>query len=205
MRYGLDTFAPAYWGSGADAVPDLALTGPNVGSNIGLVQVSFSGTIGAACLAVDRGIPAVAFSGITEERAGWDAVQGPVAGGVYAEVALNLTGAVVAGGAPHLPDGVFLNVNMAGVEGDRCADAGEFAFVLSRINIPSLLSSGDVETCGEAWLPWEKDVVDAGCFVSVSVGTCSDKTDADAASQWVVLDKLGGLLTCLPSLRLMRG
>lgn len=195
MRYGLDTFAPALWGAAPAA---LALTGPNVGSNIGLVQVSFSGTVGAACYAVDHGVPAIAFSGITEERGAWDALPAPAAGGVYADLALNLTGAIVAGGAPFLPAGVFLNVNMAGVQG-ACTDAGAFEFVLSRINIPTVLSSGDVETCGRAWLPWEKDVVDAGCFVSVSVGTCGDKTDADEGSQGVVLEKLGGLLTCLPS------
>lgn len=196
MRYGIDTFAPAVWGAGA--VPALALTGPNVGSNVGLIQVEFSGTVGAACYAVDQGIPAVAFSGITEDRVAWDTLPVPLASSVYSDLALNLTNAIVAAGAPYLPDGVFLNVNMAAVEEDGdCSAASDFAFVLSRINTPSLLSTADVETCGDTWLPTETDVVRAGCYVSISVGTCTDKSDDDSTSQQVVLDKLAGMLSCL--------
>lgn len=196
MRYGLDLFAPEYWGDGT--VPDLAVTGPNVGSNVGFIQVEFSGTVGAACYAVDQGIPGLAFSGITEDRTAWDTVPVPTASLVYADLALNLTQAIIASGAPYLPDDVFLNVNMAGVD-DTCTDASDFKFVLSRINIPTILSTTDVKTCGDIWLPWEKDVVDAGCYVSVSVGTCSDKTDTDSTNQQTVLDKLSSMLTCLPS------
>lgn len=196
MRYGLDLFAAEYWGDGI--VPDLAVTGPNVGSNVGFIQVEFSGTVGAACYAVDQGIPALVFSGITEDRTAWDTVPVPTASLVYADLALNLTQAIIASGTPYLPDDVFLNVNMAGVD-DTCTDASDFKFVLSRINIPTILSTADVKTCGDTWLPWEKDVVDAGCYVSVSVGTCSDKTDTDSTNQQTVLDKLSSMLTCLPS------
>lgn len=196
MRYGIDTFGPAYWGAGS--LPDLAVTGPNVGSNIGFIQVEFSGTVGAACYAVNQGIPAIAFSGITADRVAWNTVPVPAASPVYADLALNLTSTLIASGAPYLPDDVFLNVNMAGVA-DTCTDASDFKFVLSRINIPTFLSDKDVQTCGNTWLPWEKNVVDAGCYVSVSVGTCSDKTDTDSTGQQTVLDKLSSLLTCLPS------
>lgn len=196
MRYGIDKFGPEAWGNGT--LPDLAVAGPNVGSNVGFIQVEFSGTVGAACYAVDQGIPAIAFSGITEDRVAWDTVPVPAASLVYADLALNLTNALVASGTPYLPDGVFLNVNMAGVA-DDCTDASAFKFVLSRINIPTILSTKDVETCSNTWLPWEKDVVDAGCYVSVSVGTCSDKTDTDSAGQQTVLDKLDSMLSCLPS------
>lgn len=196
MRYGIDQFGPEVWGTGT--LPDLAVTGPNVGSNIGFIQVEFSGTVGAACYAVDQGIPGIAFSGITEDRVAWDTVPVPAASLVYADLALNLTNTIVASGTPYLPDDVFLNVNMAGVTGD-CLAAGDFKFVLSRINIPTpLLSSPDVQTCGDSWLPWEKTVVDAGCYVSVSVGTCSDKTDTDSTNQQTVLDKLASIITCMP-------
>lgn len=197
MRYGFDTFGPEYWGNGT--LPELAVTGPNVGSNVGFIQVEFSGTVGAACYAVDQGVPAIAFSGITEDRVAWNTVPVPTASLVYADLALNLTNAIVASGAPYLPDDVFLNVNMAGVTDTSCTDASDFKFVLSRINIPTVLSTKDVQTCNDTWLPWEKDVVDAGCYVSVSVGTCSDKTDTDSTGQQTVLDKLSSLLTCLPS------
>lgn len=198
MRYGISTFGPGVWDG---AAPELAVSGPNVGSNVGFIQTEFSGTIGAACYAVDQGIPALAFSGLTSGNLAWDTTPVPARSLVYADLALNLTSAVLAAGAPYLPDGVFLNVNMAEVgEGDDCADASDFRFVLSRINTPSILSSTDVTTsCGGSWLPTEKSVVDAGCYVSVSVGSCSDKTTADATAQQTVLDKLGDLLTCVVS------
>lgn len=194
MRYGITTFGPGLWDG---AAPELAVSGPNVGSNVGFIQVEFSGTVGAACYAVGQGIPGIAFSGITDGNLPWNTVPVPARSLVYADLAQNLTDAVLAAGAPYLPDGVFLNVNMAGVT-STCSDASKFQFVLSRINTPSLLSSADVQRCGDEWLPTEKSVVDAGCYVSVSVGTCSDKSTADATAQQTVVDKLGSLLTCLP-------
>lgn len=199
MRYGIDTFGPKIWGTGE--LPDLAVSGPNVGSNVGFIQVEFSGTVGAACYAVDQGIPGIAFSGITTGNLAWNTSPVPARSLIYADLALNLTNAVLegSGGAtPYLPDGVFLNVNMAGVTGD-CEAAGDFEFVLSRINTPSILSTSDIQICGDEWLPTETEVVRAGCFVSVSVGTCSDKSDSSAADQQTVYDRLGSLLTCLPS------
>lgn len=196
MRYGIAEFGPAVWGDGA--APELAVTGPNVGSNLGFVQVEFSGTVGAACYAVDQGIPALAFSGITDDSYAWDTTPVPAQSTVYADLALNLTSAVLDAGAPYLPDGTFLNVNMAELT-DDCSDARQFQFVLTRINTDSILSSDDVAICGSDTLPTETDIVRAGCYVSVSVGECSDKTTADATAQQAVLDKLGDLLVCGPS------
>lgn len=197
MRYGISTFGPGVWDG---AAPELAVSGPNVGSNVGFIQAEFSGTIGAACYAVGQGIPAIAFSGLTTGNLAWDTTPVPARSLVYADLALNLTAAVLAAGAPYLPDGIFLNVNMAEVEGS-CTDAGAFQYVLSRINTPTILSTDDAQTScsNDTYLPTEKSVVDAGCYVSVSVGSCSDKTTADATAQQAVLDKLGDLLTCLPS------
>lgn len=194
MRYGIDQFGPDLWDGDA---PELAVTGPNVGSNVGFIQVEFSGTVGAACYAVDQGIPAIAFSGITEDRTGWDTVPVPASSLVYADLANNLTNIILNSGTPYLPDGTFLNVNMAAVSGS-CTAASDYKFVLSRINPVTILSVADVQTCGATTLPTETSVVDAGCYVSVSVGRCSDKTTAPAADQQTVLDKLEDLLTCLP-------
>ena len=38
-----------------------------------------------------------------------------------------------------------------------------------------------------------------GCYASVSVGVATTKADATAAQQAVVLGKLKGILSCLPS------
>lgn len=195
MRYGINQFGPGIWDG---AAPELAVSGPNVGSNLGFIQVEFSGTVGAACYAVDQGIPAIAFSGLTDDRTAWDTVPVPLASSVYADLATNLTNAVLASGTPYLPNGTFLNVNMAEVTGD-CTDASKFQFVLTRINTVTILSVADVQICGNEHLPTETDVTSEGCYVSVSVGECSDKTTANAANQQAVLDKLDSLLVCGPS------
>lgn len=50
IRYGIDTLAPRFFGG----EPDIAVAGPNVGSNLGLV-VLVSGTVGAATDAAKEG------------------------------------------------------------------------------------------------------------------------------------------------------
>jgi 5'-nucleotidase len=47
---------------GEYVLPDIVLTGPNVGPNLGH-QTMMSGTVAAAAEAVKQGIPAIAFSG----------------------------------------------------------------------------------------------------------------------------------------------
>jgi len=44
IKNGIDVTAPKLW---SGLKPELAVTGPNVGSNVG-IQVPFSGTVGAA-------------------------------------------------------------------------------------------------------------------------------------------------------------
>lgn len=196
MRYGIDQFGPGLWDG---ATPELAVSGPNTGSNLGFIQTQFSGTVGAACYAVDQGVPAIAFSGLAENRVAWDTLPAPLASTVYADLALNLTNAVLDAGAPYLPNGTFLNVNMADVTDDKCADASQFRFVLTRINPVTVLSTDDIQICGDESLPTETDVTAEGCYVSVSVGRCSDKTTAVASEQQTVYDKLESLLVCASS------
>ncbi|KAL4907867.1 hypothetical protein BDW74DRAFT_113130 [Aspergillus multicolor] len=192
IAYGIDTLSPTL----LDAVPGLAVTGPNVGSNLGL-SVYVSGTVGAAHYASSTaGIPAIAFSGADGSPTAWDA-EVPNYSAIYAELAAKVVEKVVAGGTPYLPDDVWLNVNFPSVEG--CGSADEYSFVLSRIfTAVPLISGDDVETCGSTRLPTETNVVGTdGCYVSISVGA-ADKTDADATAQGSVLEKLGDLLSCLP-------
>lgn len=203
MRLGLGEIGPGVWGEGQEA--ELAVTGPNVGSNL-VVQVPFSGTVGSACYAAhEAGVPAIAFSGLSNSSLGllggnaaWDANPAPESSAVFAELALNLTTRIIDSGAPYLPADTFLNVNMMAPVGE-CADPAAYKWVLTRIN-PStpLLSSADVKLCDRDTLPQETEVVHAssGCFVSVSVGDCSDKTTADADVQQAVVDKIGDMLAC---------
>ncbi|OJD33366.1 acid phosphatase [Diplodia corticola] len=197
IRYGISDFAPQFFDN---QPPELAVTGPNVGSNLD-IQVPFSGTVGSAVYAVEQGIPALAFSGLTSDRTAWTTSPPPLSAQVYADLALNLTTAIIDSGAPYLPADTFLNVNFGEVDAATCNDAAKFSFVLSRINLDTpVLSTGDVETCGNESLPTERSVVKTdGCWVSVSVGNAKDKTTATADVQAVVLNKLQGLLSCLPA------
>lgn len=195
IKRGISTTAPALW---SGATPQLAVTGPNVGSNVD-VQAFFSGTIGAAVYAAHTaGIPALAFSGKSGDPTAWNVSPVPIHSKVYADLALNLTTTIINSGTPYLPADVFLNVNFGEVTDSECNSASQFKFIATRVTT-GLLSARDAEVCGSTRLPWEADVSQfrSGCFVSVSVGDAADKTTADAARQKVVYDKLKPILSCL--------
>jgi 5'-nucleotidase len=104
--YGLDVLAQARWGK----APDLLLSGPNEGQNVGRVVIN-SGTIGNAQFAAGRGIPSIALS------AGTDTVDnaGLAAAGskTVAQLTIKLIAALQAkaGSSALLPTGTALNVN----------------------------------------------------------------------------------------------
>ncbi|WP_374360612.1 5'/3'-nucleotidase SurE [Pseudoduganella danionis] len=104
--YGLDVLSAARWGKG----PDLVLSGPNEGQNVGKVVIN-SGTIGNAQFAAGRGVPAIALSAGTNtiDNA---ALANPNSRQV-AQQTLKLIAALQAkaGGTALLPAGVALNVN----------------------------------------------------------------------------------------------
>ncbi|PHH65659.1 hypothetical protein CDD81_1745 [Ophiocordyceps australis] len=193
MRYAMDTFAPRVWGS--DVKPDIAISGPNVGANL-WVEVPFSGTVGAACYAVNRGLPAIAFSALSGPSAAWNTSPIPDRALLYADLAANLTNRILESGKPYLPPGVFLNVNFPRYK-EPCTKAANFKWVLTRIN-PGPLSPPDTTTCGSSRLPTELEVaLSNNCHISVSVGDASDKTTINDDRQKVVLDKLGDMLSCM--------
>lgn len=203
MRYGLDTITPPLWDN---LTADLAITGPNVGSNIG-VQGPFSGTVGSACYAVENeSIPAIAFSGLSNEQLGlqggntaWNATPVPANSIVFAELALNLTTRLIESGAPYLPADTYLNVNFAATNEADCTDASMYEWVFTRV-YPSLDIIGDgpdIELCGETTLPQESVIVHSDkCYASVSASSCSDKTTAPKEVQQAVYDKIGDMFVC---------
>ncbi|KAG4031965.1 hypothetical protein MFRU_008g03150 [Monilinia fructicola] len=192
MEYGVVTLAPGYFGG----APDLAVTGPNVGVNTGVITV-VSGTVGAAVEAVELGVPTIAFSGAEGSQTAWNAPT-PAYATIYADLSALIVKNLVASGAPYLPKGIWLNVNYPKTEG--CTSVSDYSFVLSRIySAVPLVSSEDVVTCNNGGrLPTETKVVGTdGCYASISVGG-TNKRDASAADQLVVLNKLSKFLTCLP-------
>jgi 5'/3'-nucleotidase SurE len=197
IKQGIDVTAPKLWNG---AKPELALTGPNVGSNVA-IQAPFSGTIGAATYAaVTAKIPAIAFSGQSGDPTAWNAPT-PLYSKVYADLALNVTQTIINSGAPYLPANTYLNVNFPKVEDNRCSNPSQFKYILTRINT-GLLSSRDANWCGSTRLPWEADVIllrGSSCYVTISPGDATDKTTVnDVAVQQQIIEKLKPILSCLP-------
>ncbi|KAF2247904.1 survival protein sure-likephosphatase/nucleotidase-like protein [Trematosphaeria pertusa] len=195
MKTGIDTTGPNLWDG---AKPELAVSGPNVGANLGAV-VLFSGTVGAAMYAArEAGIPAIAFSGSSGDPTAWNAPT-PAYSTVYAELANTITSAVVASGTPYLPTGIWLNVNFPEAS-SQCSSPDQFKFVLTKITWR--IFTQDTEWCGSDSLPLETSVISRtdGCYVTISVGdTDGVLPNADADAQRQVAEKLKPLLSCLPS------
>jgi 5'/3'-nucleotidase SurE len=196
MRYGIQNLSQIYFGG----PPDIAVAGPNVGSNLGLVTLG-SGTVGAATEATKEGIPGLAFSGTTGSQTAWNTPPQTYEQ-VYADLSTTVTQALVNKGKPYLPANTWLNVNFPAVSSTACSSTSDFKFVLSRINtaIP-ILTPKDVTTCSNGGrLPTESTVVGTdGCYASISVGVATTKLDASASTQQVVLSKLSSILSCLPA------
>ncbi|OCH88932.1 sure-like protein [Obba rivulosa] len=198
-RYGIQTLAPEFFdGSG----PDFVVSGPNVGSNLGIIAI-FSGTVGAACEAAQEGFPSAAFSGMNGSQVSYTTLDSDpdasstTAARIYAALTTHLVQIITSSGpAPLLPDNVTLNVNFASI--DDCPDASSYQWVLSRL-IENPFAS-DVTTCGSSHLPSESSVISTGCFASVTVISATTKLDVSAAVQQAVMERLSGLpFSCLPS------
>ena len=198
IKTGISTTAPKLWNGKA---PELALTGPNVGSNVA-IQVPFSGTVGAATYAVKTAkIPAIAFSGQSGDPTAWNQPT-PLYSKIYADLALNITTTIINSGKPYLPDNTWLNVNFPAVSSTKCNNVNQFKYIFTRINTGLIGSADDITICGTtARLPWEADVAvirGNSCYVSISPGDANDKTTVSADKQQIVYNKLKPILSCLP-------
>jgi 5'-nucleotidase len=104
--YGLDVAAMRRWGK----APDLVLSGPNEGQNVGYVVLT-SGTVSNAQFAATRGLPAIALS------AGADTADNATLANPKSAVVARLSADLVkvlddrAGTRAMLPPGIALNVN----------------------------------------------------------------------------------------------
>ncbi|MER8208571.1 5'/3'-nucleotidase SurE [Acinetobacter baumannii] len=104
--YGLDVVAPKRWGK----APDLVLSGPNEGQNVGKVVVH-SGTIGNVQFSAGRGIPSIALSADTN-TVDDKALSNPNSAIVAKQTVVLLKELQAkAGKGQLLPKGITLNVN----------------------------------------------------------------------------------------------
>lgn len=104
--YGIDVASQARWGK----APDLVISGPNIGRNVGGIVVS-SGTVSNAQYALMCAIPTIALSAGTGTESGPDLVnaKSEVVAGRVLELIAHLEAS--ADGAPLLPAATALNVN----------------------------------------------------------------------------------------------
>jgi len=195
IKQGIEVTGPQLWNG---TKPELALTGPNVGSNVDF-QLPFSGTVGAATYAAHTAdIPAIAFSGATGNPTAWNETT-PHYSEVYAHLALNVTTTIINSGTPYLPKNTFLNVNFGTVSLDKCRNASDFQFIFTRIHA-GLKFFRDAQWCDSRRLPREAHVLRMNnhCYVTISPGDASDKTTVnDASVQTQIIDKLKPILSCL--------
>ena len=194
VRYGLETSKPFFNG-----YPDLVVTGPNVGSNLDIINL-ISGTVGAAQFATwNAGVPAIAFSGRDGDHTAWNVRPVPRYSTIYAALATKVVNTLtMSGGGPFLPWGVFVNVNFPSVGHKRsCTSADQVKFVLTRSYATSDPARVDFTTCGGQRLPTERSVIQAdGCYGSISVANASKTFDSSVANQADVHQKLGPILSC---------
>lgn len=105
VLYGLDIVAMKRWGK----TPDLVLSGPNEGQNVGAIAIS-SGTISAAQFAALRGLPAIALSaGQNSAGPDLDNAESPIIAEKSAELVRAFDAA--SKGGRMLQAGLALNIN----------------------------------------------------------------------------------------------
>lgn len=102
--YGIDKLALQYW----QKKPDLLISGPNEGNNLGVLNNN-SGTLGAAMIAISKGIPAIAVS--AHITSGHDPAQPPVIAAKVLAVLSKLE-STRDRGQPLLPKFTGLNINL---------------------------------------------------------------------------------------------
>jgi 5'-nucleotidase len=158
---------------------------------------------GAAVEAAREGLPAIAFSasGDSTSQVSYTTLDSAptsaltVSAKIYANLTVNFVKAVLAKTSkPYVPAGTIINVNYPATS--SCASVSAFKFVFARALADSAVT--DVTTCGSSHLPSESTVVGSGCYASVSVINATNKADVGAATQKIVVDRLGSFLSCLP-------
>lgn len=113
---------------------------------------------------------------------------------LYADLTTLIGGTLWNSGAPFLPPDVLLVVDYPLIT--SCPTVSDYTFVLAKMttdNIPT------VQTCGRVHLPISRNVaLRKGCFVSVTAINVTSSSDVGVDTQQEVLDRLGGLIGCLP-------
>ncbi|KAJ9119363.1 hypothetical protein QFC24_005834 [Naganishia onofrii] len=149
--YALDVVAPVFLKvnsqpQDSNKSVDLVVSGPNEGSNLGPLVFTLSGTLGAAYVAVGRGVPAVAFSaGNSTKRSykDWNPEDPTDIANVHAKLGANLVSALAYGvdiskGEKVLPTSLGLNVNFPKINCEQSSKKQERGLAADLLLIDSL-------------------------------------------------------------------
>lgn len=113
MSSGSPTDCVALAAGGAlGTLPDVVVSGINAGYNLG-IDITYSGTVACAMEATIKGMPGIAVSTIAPYAAEAEAVDQVALLGKAAEIACEVTAAVLQHG---LPANTLLNVNVPGID-----------------------------------------------------------------------------------------
>ena len=171
LLYGLDVVADRRW----DAQPDLVLSGPNEGQNVGAIVLS-SGTVSNAQFAAMRGLPAIALSGGAESPGAQDLVTPQSEEVARHSVKLLQALEVNAGSGPLMPTGIALNVNFP----DDLTDA---EWKLTRLGTYNAYNVGFTDNLAETASPTMVEMArERGIEVPPLPGVSFEFNDADPAS-----------------------
>jgi len=187
LLYGLDVLAPDRWST----APDLVISGPNEGQNVGGLVIS-SGTVSNAQFAIHAGVPAIAVSadGNTKDN--------PVLAAEVATLTLQLIEKLEShnGKFGLLPKGYALNVNYPTFEAGA---SSALPWVITRFGNFDVYDIHFVSTLADD--PLASQVLPPAYLVypglTVQLKTAADATrDTDPKSEALV--NLNGSITITP-------
>ena len=194
------------------SVPDLFVSGPNFGDNVGTFAFTGSGTIGATYTAIERNIPGIAFSGANPTLSYTNITNATNPSTYTAEVSVKLVEMIAKAakpGAPILPLGYGVNVNIPALN-SSCLNppfvqsrfTGGAGIPIAQYNSSSKLIQvannnyfGDISPgenqCynGDCSLPGESIVV-TSCMTAVTIFTVD--YDAPKNGQTAMVEQLLG-------------
>lgn len=204
LLWGLDQEAPGFFNSNStNGGVDFVVSGPNEGQNLGPFIFTLSGTVGASYTAVERGVPAIAFSASSKPRSyqtlnfddpNDESIQIGTLTSNFVTRFVDASSSFISKKSPALPEAIGLNVNYSPLTTGNCTQdtikwrqtrltGGAIVdkLVVGANGLPTYqdLVTTAVNKClnGDCFLPGETTVVAAGtCAASVSIYS----TDYDA-------------------------
>ncbi|MET0378287.1 MAG: 5'/3'-nucleotidase SurE [Spongiibacteraceae bacterium] len=184
--YGIDIASKQVWGT----LPDLVISGPNEGQNLGSIVIS-SGTVSNAQMALSRGLPAIAVS------ADINTIDNAVLAREVADLTVKLVATLQAknNGTRILPKDFALNVNYPKFEAGHSQQLKWRATRFGNFDWGSIRFVEDLSADPTAAAFGLRDVHAPGITISVKNKTdTTPETDRDSEA----LQSLNGFVTVTP-------